>query len=348
MIDFPAFRPRPPWLGPDLQTVRNFLVRPSIDLAPWPGRVLELPMRDDSGDRLVGILHDAGRSEGSTLAILIHGLTGCSESTYVLATARHLLERGFGVLRLNLRGAGPSRALCRWSYHAGRSQDIRDAIAALPPDIVGKGVVAVGYSLGGNVLLKLLGENGRASNGGRAPIRAAVAVSAPIALSSASRRFSAARNWLYQKHLLFNLKREMVRDNAPLDERQRAAAVGARTLYEFDDRVVAPVNGFMSAEDYYARSSSKGYLADVAVPALLIHADDDPWISAEDYAAVDWSANPNLLPLVPRGGGHVGFHGAGDPVPWHDRCIAQFFGAVLSARAGDHRAFSAVAASNAQ
>jgi predicted alpha/beta-fold hydrolase len=129
-LDLTAFRPRFPWLGGDLQTLRNFLRRPYHDLAAWPAERLELPLRDGSGDRLVASLHRAG--EGARgLIVLLHGLTGCEDSLYIRASAAFWLARGRTVMRLNLRGAGPSRPLCGEHYHAGRSGDLRDALVAL-------------------------------------------------------------------------------------------------------------------------------------------------------------------------------------------------------------------------
>jgi predicted alpha/beta-fold hydrolase len=105
-------------------------------------------------------------------------------------------------------------------------------------------------------------------------------------------------------------------------------------VYEFDDRFVAPRNGFTGADDYYARCSAKNFLAEIRVPTLIIHARNDPWIPADPYLAFDWTSNVRLTPLLPRSGGHVGFHGLGSRVPWHDRCIGMFVERIVAARAG--------------
>ena len=137
------------------------------------------------------------------------------------------------------------------------------------------------------------------------------------------------RNALYHRHLLARMKAESQGGAAELSEAQRRAVREARTIYAFDDRVVAPRGGFDGAEDYYRRCSAGRFLADIEVPTLVVHAGDDPWIPISAYWAVDWQANPNLVPLLPASGGHVGFHGRGSPTPWHDGCIARFFGDVL-------------------
>ena len=324
---FPVFRERAPWLGGDLQTLRNALVRRPADLSPWPARRLELAMGDGSGDRLAAALHLPAEDTGRPLAVLVHGLTGCEDSSYIRATARNLLQAGYPVLRLNLRGAGPSRALCRFQYHAGKSEDLRDglrALGALDPDRLRHGLLLAGYSLGANMLLKFLAESGKAF-----PIRAAVAVSAPIDLKATQQRIMAPRNALYHGYLLRRMRAEALDGAAEITGEERRAVLAARNIYQFDDDFVAPRGGFAGAEDYYAKCSAAKFLAAVAAPTLVIHALDDPWVPAAPFRRVDWRAKPNLVPLLPPGGGHVGFHGRGSRTAWHDRCMARFFAAAL-------------------
>jgi predicted alpha/beta-fold hydrolase len=316
---FPQFRPRPPWVNGDLQTLRNFLRRPVFDLAPYPAERMQLPMRDGSGDTLLGDLNLPAAAAAKPLVVLIHGLTGCSTGTYMLASALHLLKHGHPVLRLNLRGAGPARALCRQQYHAGRSQDLRDVLAALPARLTRSGVFAVGYSLGANMLLKYLAEQG-----GSGPVRAAASVSAPIDLKAASLHLMRPRNRLYHDWLLRRMQEEALAGEG-LDAGERRAVAAVRTVYEFDDRFVGPRNGFAGAEDYYTRSSALRVLPEIRVPTLVIHALDDPWIPGAAYTGFNWQGNPRLLPLLPAQGGHVGFHGIGTRVPWHDLALKIFF-----------------------
>src|SRR5580658_360427 len=271
--DFPPFLMRAPWWGGDLQTLRNFLMRRRPALAA-PERLL-LPMRDGSGDRLVAAVHRPVPApvKPRPLAFLLHGLSGCEDSAYIVNSASHLLALGFPVLRLNLRGAGSSRPLCRFQYHAGRSEDLADALAALPADLVTAGVVAIGYSLGANMLLKFLGERG-----GEAPVKAAVAVSAPLDLAVAARQMMRRRNVLYQGYLLRHMRAESLAPGAEVTAAERAAIREARSIWEFDHGFSAPRNGFGGAEDYYERNAARRYLDGIAVPTLVIHALDDPWI----------------------------------------------------------------------
>lgn len=313
------FRQRFPWIGGDLQTLRDFFVRPHEPVPAAGTETLSFAMPDGTGDRLIGLMErPAVAVPGRPTALLIHGLTGCVDSYFVRRAARALLEAGFPVLRLNLRGAGASRPYCREMYHSGRSEDLAavlDQLAA--PD----GVVLVGWSLGANMLLK-----GVAEFGAEKGVRGAVAVSAPIDLRMTAERFHAPRNALYQRTMLKNMRAEFAGVPGGLSQRERARLSEVRTVVAFDDAFTAPNNGFADAADYYALCSANRYLADIRVPTRVIHALDDPWIPDEMYLAVDWEALPDISATLTRWGGHVGFHGA-DGV-WTDREIVRFLSQV--------------------
>jgi uncharacterized protein len=326
-LDFDPFRPRAPWWGGDLQTLRNFLVRSAAGIDRFLHERLHLPLGDGSGDRLVGALGRpaAPPPKPLPLAVLIHGLGGCESSFYLLRSAANLLAQGYTVLRLNQRGAGPSRPYCSLQYHAGRTEDFDDALEHLPAELTTAGTVAVGYSLGGNMLLKYLGEHGS-----KARLRAAVSVSAPLDLAQTSRNIRSWRNAPYQRYLLRSMRRESLAPGARVTTAERRAILGARSIWDFDHHFTAPRNGYDGAEPYYAANASGRFLNGITVPTLVIQALDDPWIPAAPYLAHDWRRNPNLVPLLSEGGGHVGFHHGSDrSTPWHDRCIARFFKAVL-------------------
>ncbi len=321
-VDFPPFLARAPWWGGDLQTLRNYLVRRHAPVAA--AERIYLPMRDDSGDRLAAALHrPPGTTSARPLVVLIHGLSGCEQSHYMVRTAAYLLALGFTILRLNLRGAGASRPYCRFQYYAGRSDDFADALAALPLDLTKAGVVAIGYSLGANMLLKYLGERGS-----DAPLKGAIAVSAPLDLAATARRMMWRRNSLYQRYLLRHMRAESLGDGAELTSKERAVIKAARSIWEFDHRFSAPRNGFRGAEDYYERNAAKRFLDGIAVPTLVIHALDDPWIPPEPYVGYDWRGNPSLIPLLPPQGGHIGFQGRDPRTSWHDLCAARFLAAL--------------------
>jgi uncharacterized protein len=318
LADFPVFRGRAPWWGGDLQTLRNFVIRGRALLTA--AERLYLPLRDGSGDRLVGSLHRPPRAARlRPLAVLIHGLSGYEDSFYIRKTAAHLLALGHAVLRLNLRGAGPSRPFCRFQYHAGRTEDLADALAALPRELAVAGIVAIGFSLGANMLLKYLGERG-----GEAALIAAATVSAPLDLAETARRMMRRRNALYQRYLLRHMRAESLGEGAEVTERERAAIRKARSIWEFDHRFSAPRNNFKGAEDYYERNAARRFLDGITVPTLIIQALDDPWIPSAPYLAYDWRSHSSLIPLLSARGGHIGFQGGDRRTPWHDHCIGRF------------------------
>jgi predicted alpha/beta-fold hydrolase len=222
---------------------------------------------------------------------------------------------------MDLRGAGASRPLCRLQYHAGRTSDLRDALLRLPAGSIAAGLLLVGYSLGGNLVLKFLAEHGS-----EFLVHAAAAVSAPIDLAAASRRFLARRNRIYHASLLRAMKRESTQPGAELSPRERAAIFEARSVLEFDEHFVAPRNGYGGAAEYYEENSSLRFLDRIRVPTLVVQSLDDPWIPGESFTRFPWRTNKCLVPLLSPGGGHVGFHGRGNPVPWHDLSISTFFG----------------------
>ncbi len=313
------FRPRFPWLTGDLQTLRNNLVGGAP--TPPPGLRLSLPLRDGTPDALTGVLHKPALDTHKPLVILIHGLTGDEDSANIVTSAAWHLSRGYPVLRLNLRGAGPSLAQSEKRYHAGASADVRAALASLPADLAGNGLLVAGTSLGGNVVLKLLAE-------GCDGVIAAAAISAPIDLAASQLRIMAPRNAVYHRHLLTAMKADAARSSGEHGALYKANAARIHSIYDFDDLVVAPAHGFAGAGDYYRRCSSAPLLDRITIPTLVIHAGDDPWIPAAVYRSRAWSDRGPAL-VMPAGGGHVGFHGADHPVPWHNHVIANFFESVL-------------------
>jgi hypothetical protein len=255
--------------------------------------------------------------------MLIHGVAGSEDSEYMLSSAAFFLELGYPVLRCNLRGAGRSRPVCKRQYHAGSSEDLAHLIGVLPPTLAAQGVVGIAYSLGGNILLKFLGER-RA----QVPMRGAVTVSSPLELQATARQLRRWDNTLYQAAILGRLKSESVKPSSEVTTKERLAVAKARTVWEFDDSFTAPRNGFSGAADYYDRSSCRQFLEAIAVPTLLIYALDDPLVPRSSYLDFEWRRNPHLVSLLSRGGGHVGFRGLDRHVAWHDRCAAQFVEAL--------------------
>lgn len=312
------FNPRLPWWGGDLQTIRNYAF--SIDQA-LPSRAVEqliVPLDDGSGDQLVASLHLPQEDRNRPLVVLIHGISGSERSCYMVVAAAYFLARGHAVLKVNLRGAGPSRPYCRGHYHAGLTADFATLINRLDPQLTRNGLLPIGFSLGGNLLLKFLGEVGADS-----PVRRAATVSAPLDLAQSCRSLMRWRNYLYHRYILTHLKRNCTAPGAELTDAERKAILTAGTLWQFDNGFTAPRHGYADAQDFYESNSSQNFLGGIRTETLLIHAQDDPFVPAAPYLEHSWSKMPKLMPLLPRSGGHLGFH---DPMGvWHLRQIELFF-----------------------
>ena len=246
------------------------------------------------------------------LVLLLHGLEGSSDSPYARGMLGAIHARGWRGVVMHFRGcSGVPNRLPR-SYHSGDTGDLSEVVRRLEVRDDVSTIAIVGYSLGGNVLLKWLGEQGQ-----NATIAAAVAVSVPYSLSLAADRLAMGFSRIYQRRLIADLRaklrRKFSQDASPID---LDLADNSRDFWEFDDRVTAPLHGFENVHDYYNRSSSRQYLAGIRVPTLMLHAEDDPFMTPEVLPSRDeLSADARLE--VSTAGGHVGFvHGK---LPWRPR-----------------------------
>jgi uncharacterized protein len=302
-----------PWFGGHLQTVRYRVVKPRFDLGT--ARELLVPMSD--GDQLVVHLHAPAAVQPRPLVALVHGLGGSAESEYVRATAFGLLRDGFTVARIDLRGAGRSGELSRGTYHAGRTDDLRAVLRRLADEAAE--VAPVGFSLGGNLTLKLLGEPLQG-----VPVPAGVAVSAPLDLALGSEHLRRTMFGAYESYLMAKMRADSTRASASVTDVDRASIAKLRTIVDFDDAVTAPRHGWKDAAEYYAVNSSLAFLPAIASPTLVIHSIDDPMIPAEPYRALRWDALPSITREITAHGGHVGFHAKGHDLPWYVHRIAAF------------------------
>ncbi|MEN5034096.1 hydrolase [Pseudomonas sp. TWI929] len=245
------------------------------------------------------------------LVLVLHGLTGSSHSPYVKGLQQTLQARGWASVAANWRGCSGEPNLLPRSYHSGASEDLAEIISHLRAQRPLAPLYAVGYSLGGNVLLKYLGESGVASQ-----LQAAVAVSVPFRLDHCADRIGQGFSKVYQAHFMremlayVQLKQRHFHDNGQhecLATLQRLGPLTKlRTFWEFDGKVTAPLNGFRDAHDYYRRSSSHFFLGQNRTPTLIIHSSDDPFVSGHSLPTAR-----ELAPLtrfeLHRRGGHVGF-----------------------------------------
>lgn len=252
---------------------------------------------------------------------MLHGLEGTVHSHYVGGLLRVAHARGWGADMLIFRGCGDEPNRAPRFYHSGETSDLAFAVDRILSEHPHADLVMCGVSLGGNVLLKWLGERAETLP---ERVRAAVAVSVPFDLERGSRYISHGFSRVYERHFLRTLRRKaqekLGRYPGLFDS---VALSSARTLYEFDDAVTAPVHGFRDAHDYYTRSSSLHFLAHIRRPTLLLSARDDPFLPAIVLdQVVHIAANNSCLTLeFTDGGGHVGFvHGS----PWRPLYYAEY------------------------
>lgn len=253
----------------------------------------------------------ASHGDGPTVVIL-HGLEGSSDSKYALGMLRAVEARGWRAVVVHFRGcSGEPNRLPR-SYHSGETGDLAHVIVTLRAREPTTPLAVVGYSLGGNVLLKWLGEVRD-----RAPIHGAVAVSVPFLLADCAARMERGFSRVYQWELMRRLKRSVEAKRRRVALPLRIADLSAlRTFREFDEHVTAPLHGFAGADDYYARSSSRQYLRHIAVPTLIVHSRDDPFMSEAAIPAANELSPAINFELHDRGG-HVGF--VSGAWPWRAR-----------------------------
>jgi len=272
-------------------------------------------------------------SPDSPVVLVLHGLEGCSKRNYVRNVCAELLGRGVTAVAMNFRGCSGEINRAPRFYHSGETSDVRWVLRQIRGRYPGRRFGAMGFSLGGNVLLKLLGED----FGGRTEgLEAAATMSVPYDLQAGCGLLEeSVMGRLYSRYFLRSLRRKVEAKRRMLGARLDLDAVAAaRTIREFDDRVTAPLHGFRDAEEYYEACSSSRFLSTIDVPTLLIHAVDDPFLPPDSIPRESARANPALDLRLEHEGGHVGFleGSPGAPRFWADEAAADFLSDALGAR----------------
>jgi uncharacterized protein len=303
--------------NPHLSTIAGNYWRRELDLTRFPveARLFET----EPG---VQVLVHSQRPAGEAVAeiILVHGLEGSSDAGYARSLAHAALKAGFAAHRFNMRScAGTEHLSGKALYHSGQTSDLAAVLGA----IKGRApVFLAGFSLGGNVVLKLAGELGEAAKG---LIAGVTAVSAPIDLAACALRLQARSNFIYSNRFLKRLKQRIrLKERLSpglfqLDDLDRV-----KSVYEFDDKFTALAFGFGTADNYYATQSASQFLDRIRVPALLVQAKDDPLIPFDVYNHPAFSTNPWLRLLPVDHGGHLGFVAKTKPRFWLDEVLVQW------------------------
>lgn len=264
---------------------------------------------------------------GQAAAILCHGLEGSADRAYMRGMARSLNRRGIDAIAYNYRGCSGETNRNPRFYTAGATDDLAEVLAAIRRDRGYSSLFLVGFSLGGNLVLKYLGERGPALE---SDVKGGAAISVPCDLASSAVEIHKPKNMLYHKRFLRMLfeKVRSKRDRHPWFRDIDLSAI--RTLNDFDNRVTAPLHGFRDAADYWRQSSCGQFLPAITVPALVINATDDPILGQACYPFEAARDNPKLFLEIPHWGGHVGFAGQlRDSEYWHESRTAEFLAALV-------------------
>lgn len=305
-----------------LQTIAgNFWPRPPFHL---PAEEVAVEVDPADASRVLCHCHwqpQPDRASRLTL-VLLHGLEGSSDSRYIRGIATRAWAAGMNVVRMNMRNCCNSEALTPTLYHSGRSADVGAVVEYFAALHGLQRVALVGYSMGGNLMLKLAGEWGN-----RAPLAAVATVCPVIDLAPSADALHEPANRAYERHFLRNLMRRIGRKAELFPEIYRLAGLGpVRSIREFDDKIVAPYCGFRDADDYYYRVASARVVDRIAVPTLILCAQDDPFIRLLPKTRALLLANPQITFVETRKGGHCAFlsRDPGDDIHWAEATMMRF------------------------
>lgn len=261
--------------------------------------------------------------------VLLHGLEGSADSGYIRSFSQAALESNFGVHRLNLRSCGGTEALSETMYHSGLTGDTI-AVAKRLREGYKRPIFLVGFSLGGNVVLKLAGEIGHTDL-----IAGVCAVSPPIDLARCVKAIGKRENTLYARRFLDRLKQRIIRKSLTSPQSYATKNLrSVRSIWEFDDVYTAPLFGFGTAGNYYRTQSAQHFLSDIRVPTLIVTAKDDPLVPFEIFDHPALRDNPALTLAATKHGGHLGFLGRSRPRFWVEKFVLHWIDNLLREHTG--------------
>jgi len=247
------------------------------------------------------------RDGNESLVVLAHGLEGSAGQHYIRSQAAYFSERSFDIAAINFRSCSGEMNKTTRLYHTGDTRDFTYLLDKIQDEKKYKKIFLVGFSMGGNIILKYLGESGRANKD--STIAGAATFSVPLDLACASIALAKGFNRLYSKHFMLTLTKKVdhIRKNHKVPALDKLKLRSLNTFIDFDEHVTAPLNGYKNARDYWRQASSKLYLKDIKVPALVVNAKNDPFLGDKCYPVKDEIGNELVELLYPEFGGHVGF-----------------------------------------
>lgn len=269
---------------------------------------------------------DYSRTGSDRIVIILHGLEGNSSRPYVLGMVSIFNEGGFDTVSMNFRGCSGEPNILLRSYHSGETGDLHTLVQHLSAEGHYKSICIVGFSLGGNVTLKYVGEQGEALN---PLIKAAVGVSVPCDLKSGAIELEKRVNYMYMQMFIRELgeKLQVKQTKYPINLDNFNTI---RTFRQFDDRYTAPIHGFENAETYWAACSSRQFIPNIRIPVLLLNAQDDPFLGKGCYPYEEAKGHPWFYFEAPQHGGHVGFAGWNAGRYWSELRAFRFINEVFN------------------
>ncbi len=313
------FVPRRGLAGPHRQTLASYLFR-RVNLLPEPENLL---IRVDEQSQVLCHANWQPDRAGALTALIVHGLAGSSASPHVVGLASKAWAAGMNVVRMNVRNCGDTETLTPTLYHSGLSSDVGAVVRELSN--YGAGHLALaGYSMGANLVLKLAGEWG---NTPPREVRAVAVVSPLMDLSASADALHLRENRLYEWQFVHKLARLFRRKAALFPGRFDLSLLkGIRSLREFDDRITGPCGGFRDADDYYEQARSSRHADEIALPSLIVHSADDPFIRLLAQTRDKLNSNPNIRFLETARGGHCAFLAApqGYDGRWAEKVLVEF------------------------
>lgn len=267
------------------------------------------------------------KEKNNSLAIICHGLESNSETGTEASIAKILFDHSYDILAMNYRGcSGKTNKLIK-TYHSGKSEDLKEVIDYVSNNYKYENIYLIGISIGGNIVLKYLGEESSLVN---PKIKRAVALSSPIDLACSAEQMAKEKNYIYMKRFLLNLYRKMKIKAQKFPEKVSVQDFHRiKNFHDFDEKYTAPLNGFKSAEDYWAKASSKPYLSSIKTPTLMLSSEDDTFLGKNCYPTNEAMDNKNLFLEITKHGGHVGFMDFNkENIYYHERRILEFFNQV--------------------
>ncbi len=291
----------PPWVFKNghFSTIYSAKLRPTITLAQERERIT-LPDND-----FLDLDWSYSKNSKKRVAILLHGLEGNAQRTYIKAAGLHLVNDNWDVAAVNFRGCSGENNLSYQSYHSGKTDDLETVIQHILEKDIYQEIALVGFSLGANLLLKYLGERTSLPK----EIKKGVAISVPTSLRGSLESLNNTENWIYSASFLISLRKKY-KIKMPFfsDKMNTTDLKNIKSLKDFDDIYTSKAHGFKDAYDYYQKNSSNQFISNIKIPVLILNAKNDSFLDQDCYPYAIAETSKNIFLETPLFGGHVGFH----------------------------------------